>query len=120
MSYKKYLLTYSIKEFINFIKDENYQRYFTEKEINVYGKRKNKGSLAARFLIKKHIIKQLNVDVNYTDIEILNNDFGKPTLKIHIKPDIETEHIYFSISHTKEQVSVIVVYDENAVRNNKI
>ena len=119
MSYKKYLYTYSIKEFVNLIKEDSYQKYFTEEEINVYGKRKNKGSLAARFLIKKHIIKQINTVENYTDIEILNNNFGRPTLKI-LKADIETGQIFFSISHTKEQVSVIVVYDKNAVRNNKI
>lgn len=119
MSYKKYLYTYSVKEFENSIKEDSYRIYFTEEEINVYGKRRNKGSLAARFLIKKHIIEQINAVKNYTDIEILNNNFGRPTLAIH-KAGIETGQIFFSISHTKEQVSVIVVYDKNEVRNNKI
>ncbi|MFC1733225.1 hypothetical protein ACFL6I_23250 [candidate division KSB1 bacterium] len=113
MSLKKFTKSYSIKAFTNQINESLYHKYFTEKEISSFGNKRKKGSLAARHILKQLLIEHLNNEIKHTDIEILNNEMGKPTLKIYNHPTIETKHIYFSLSHSKDMIAVLLIFEDH-------
>jgi phosphopantetheinyl transferase (holo-ACP synthase) len=101
----------SIDDFMNTVNESVYPDLFTPHEIEAFGKKRKKGSLAARLLIKKMIRAHFNDQVPFTDIELLNNEFGKPILHIEGKSVEEISHIHFSLSHSKDEVAVIVIFD---------
>lgn len=92
------------------------KRVFTENEINYCeSKGKNKyQSYAARFCAKEAVFKAVSdglknkYDINWTDIEILNNDNGKPIVNINLDfiKDIE-----ISLSHVKEYAIATVIVE---------
>ena len=110
-SLDKHIETITILNFNKEVESKSYPNYFTQNEINKYAKKRKKGSLAARFLIKKLIRNHFNQQVEYTDIELLNDDIGKPTLCISGKSDFEVKHIHFSLSHSQDEVAVIVIFE---------
>ncbi len=65
-------------------------------------------SLAGRFAVKEAVAKALGTgigDMNWTDIEIINNDRGKPELHLHnqalvMAQDQGLAHWSISLSHT--------------------
>ena len=111
MNYKKHTKSYSIEDFTNQISEDLYCKFFTEKEIVSFGKKRKKGSMAARYLLKQLLIEHFNNDLKYTDVEVLNNEMGKPTLKIKNRNDVETKHVFFSLSHSKDTVVVFVIFE---------
>ncbi len=115
MKHKKHVETYKIKDFTNLVDESLYPNYFTDKEIYAFGKKRKKGSLAARYLIKKLLTEYFNNKIKFADIEILNDEMGKPSLKISSLPSSETEHIYFSLSHTKDTVAVLIIFENHGV-----
>ena len=109
MNYKVISEKYSIEKLLSEIENYKQEELFFEEEISRYANKKSKGSLTARYLIKKILINEYN-SLKFSDISILNNSTGKPVLNINnLKTDIEKIHI--SISHTKEDVAVLIVID---------
>lgn len=76
---------------------------------------------AARFAAKEAFFKALGTGYRYGmafhEIEVVNDDLGKPVIHLHgkVKDFIEKEgvqHIHLSISHVKEMASAFVVLEK--------
>ena len=91
------------------------KRVYTEKEIEIIEKKGNKiASYAGRFSAKEAISKALGTgirDFNLTDIEILNDELGKPCVifKNKLKDRMVDMKIEISISHSKEYATAVAV-----------
>lgn len=85
-------------------------RVYTEKEIEYCESKKAQKyqHYAARFAAKEAVFKAISVmipdkyDINWKDIEILNDDTGRPYVNILNHDIIKSEDIDISISHCKE------------------
>lgn len=95
------------------------EKVYTEKEIEHIEKKKNPyASYAGRFAAKEAISKALGTGVRdflLKDIEILNDELGKPIVYLYneIKKLAEGLKIQISISHSKEYaVSTVILYKE--------
>lgn len=97
-------------------------KLFTEKE-QAYsdGKATVFQHYAARFAAKEAFFKALGTGYRYGmafhEIEVVNDDLGKPVIHLHgkVKEFIEKEdvqHIHLSISHVKEMASAFVVLEK--------
>lgn len=89
-------------------KSENFiDKILTDKEKQLYKTRNNVEFLAGRFAAKEAIMKCLpNIEkYTFTDIEILNDEKGKPYCNIDDIEDI-------SISHEKEYTIAVALYNE--------
>ena len=101
----------SVDDFNEQVSYRKYSEYFTFNEIEKFGKKNNKASLAARYLIKKILIEWLGDALKPVDIEILNNEFGRPQIfSEKISEDIQKK-IHFSVSHTKSMAIALVIFD---------
>ena len=102
------------------------KRIFSKNEINYCEKRKNSASYyAKRYAAKEALSKALGTGIskgiNFNDIEILNNKFGKPYIKLkgstatHLKKKIKRNKyfIYLSLSDDLPwaQATVIISYN---------
>lgn len=95
------------------------ERVYTKKEIEYCENKKLQKyqHYAARFAAKEAVFKAISVmlpnkyNINWNDIEILNDDNGRPYVNI-LNQDIKAEDIDISISHCKEYAvaSVIFIY----------
>ena len=95
------------------------ERVYTKKEIEYCENKKSQKyqHYAARFAAKEAVFKAISVllpnkyNINWNDIEILNDDNGRPYVNI-LNQDIKAEDIDISISHCKEYAvaSVIFIY----------
>lgn len=82
---------------------------YTEKEIEYCESKKTQKyqHYAARFAAKEAVFKAISVmipdkyGINWKDIEILNDDTGKPYVNI-LNHDIKSEDVDVSISHCRE------------------
>lgn len=95
------------------------EKVYTQKEIDYSEKRKNPyGSYAGKFAAKEAISKAFGMGVrgfSLKDIEILNDDLGKPEANLFngIKKIAQNIKIKISISHSKEYaVSTVIVYKD--------
>ena len=84
------------------------EKVFTKKEIEYCEKRKNKyQSYAGRFSAKEAFVKALgtgfNDEVSFKDIEILNDELGKPNIKY------KDYNIELSISHEQNYAVAMVI-----------
>lgn len=99
------------------------QRIFTERE-QAYC---NKGTVtrfqcyAARFAAKEAFFKALGTGYRYGmafhEIEVLNDELGKPVIHPHgkVKEYLEQQnvlHIHLSVSHVKEMANAMVVMEK--------
>ena len=108
---QKIIREISIDDFNIQISYSQYNEYFTFKEIEKFGKKNNKASLAARYLIKKILIEWVGDALIPIDIEILNNEYGRPQIfSKKISKDIQKK-IHFSVSHTKSMAIALVIFD---------
>ena len=91
------------------------KRVYTKKEKEIIEKKGNKAaSYAGRFSAKEAISKALGTgvrDFNLTDIEILNDELGKPyvVLKNQLKDRMVNVRIEISISHSKKYATAVAV-----------
>ena len=109
---QKIIKEISIDDFNIQISYSQYDEYFTFKEIEKFGKKNNKASLAARYLIKKILIEWVGDALKPVDIEILNNEYGRPQIfSKKISKEIQKK-IHFSVSHTKSKAIVLVIFDD--------
>lgn len=109
-----------IQESIENLGDKFIQRIYTEEEI-AYCNSKNivkYQHFAARFAAKEAAFKALSeqipnkYEINWTDIEIKNNEQGKPYLVLKNINRESIESIDISISHCKEYAvaNVVILY----------
>ena len=89
-------------------------RIFTKNEIE-YCESKNASKYehyAARFAAKEAIYKALNKELSWTDVEIINNEKGKPEIRFLNNTNLDYESIDISLSHCKEYATanVAVIY----------
>ncbi|MCF8347301.1 MAG: holo-ACP synthase [Bacteroidales bacterium] len=99
------------------------RRIFTEREQSYC----NKSGVtrfqcyAARFAAKEAFFKALGTGYRYGmafhEIEVLNDDLGKPTVVLHGKvkefiAEQKVKHIHLSISHVKEMANAMVVMEK--------
>lgn len=91
------------------------KKVFTENEIALINEKGNKAeSFAGRFSAKEAISKALGTGVrnfSLTDIEILNNDLGKPYVifKNNIENFNDKYFIDISISHCKDYATAVAI-----------
>ena len=103
------------------------KRIFSNNEINYCEKKKNSSSFyAKRFAAKEALSKALGTGIrkgiNFKDIEIINNKYGKPTIKLRgttasfLKKKIKNKKysIYLSLSDDIPwaQATVIISYNQ--------
>lgn len=109
-----------IKEDIESIGDSFLNRIFTEKEIQ-YCESKKKQKFqhyAARFAAKEAVFKAISnqikdkFSISWKDIEIYNNESGRPNVKISGIDTENIENIDISLSHCKEYAiaNVTILY----------
>ena len=105
-----------IKDAINNVKTFK-KRVFTEAEIEHVEKRKNPyPSYAGRFAAKEAVSKAIGTGFrgfNLVDIEISNDEWGKPYINFHnsLKESMKDVEFQISISHSKEYaVSTVILY----------
>ncbi|MBI5683422.1 MAG: holo-ACP synthase [Deltaproteobacteria bacterium] len=89
------------------------ERVFTKSELEYC---KNKGfseqHLAVRFAAKEALFKALGKGMNFTDIEIINNEAGKPEL--NFKSPISNLKSHITLSHDKDYcIAQVVLEDRN-------
>lgn len=93
------------------------ERVFTQKEIEYCESKKAQKyqHYAARFAAKEAVFKAISFnlsnkyDIGWKDIEILNDDAGRPYVNI-LKPNIKIGDIDISISHCKEYAVSSVIF----------
>ena len=95
------------------------RKVYTEKEIEYIEKKKEPyASYAGRFAAKEAVSKALGTGVrgfSLNDVEILNDELGKPTVTLYnnLLNHSEDLKIQISISHSREYaVSTVIIYKE--------
>ncbi len=85
------------------------RRVFTPGEWDYCSRKAHPGqSLAARFAAKEAVLKAMGTGlsggVNWTDVEVVNSESGKPEVKLSpaLVRKIGNKKVLLSISHTKE------------------
>ncbi len=93
------------------------KKVYTEKEIEHIEKKKNPyASYAGRFAAKEAVSKAFGTGIygfSLSDIEILNDEMGKPYVMLYnaIKEKAQGLVIQISISHSREYaVSTVIIY----------
>ena len=94
------------------VNEDFLRRIYTEKEVEYCKQKKNKYQhFAARFASKEAMFKALGTgwvgNMKWTDIELLNDEMGRPYLNLYgsVKEMAEKKHIdniSVSLSHCKE------------------
>lgn len=106
-----------IKESIESLGNRFLQKVFTESEIQYCESKKVQKyqHYAARFAAKEAIFKAISesledkYELMWSDYEVLNDETGKPIIKILGKEIKELENIDLSISHCKQYAVATVV-----------
>ena len=105
-----------VKEVVEHWGDRFLRRVFTDKEIDYCNSLAEKyGSLAARFAAKEAILKAIGISkghgIKWKDIEILNNENGKPRVKLHGRAceHAKEEKVLISLSHARKYVVAMAV-----------
>ena len=96
-------------------------RVFTKGEISYCSLKKNKfENFAARFAAKEAYFKSLGTgwigEMEFFEIEVINDAFGKPYLKLHGKvreytDSLNIKNTFISLSHTQSQALAMVVLE---------
>lgn len=97
-----------------------FEKILTENEIAYSFKKKNSfPSLSVRFAAKEALIKAIGaeISVNMKDIEILNDDSGRPSMKVknNLAEFFREKRIvqtHLSLSHEKEYAVACVVLEK--------
>ena len=94
---------------------EKPEEWFTENELRAFSFPRNAGSLAARYLIKRRICRQLGGYELKKEIEVLNEESGKPFLNLSqsIRAAMEKAGIHrilCSLSHSKNHIAGLTVF----------
>jgi holo-[acyl-carrier protein] synthase len=94
------------------------KRIYTEVEIKYCSKKQNKGSFAARFAAKEAIFKAtglgLGKSMTWKDVEVINDEKGKPEVKLYGRTAeiLADKTIQLSLSHSRDAaIAIVVVHD---------
>jgi holo-[acyl-carrier protein] synthase len=112
-----------VKRIENSIQSETFiQKIFTQNEIEFCNLRKQKAQCyAARFAAKEAFLKALGTGLRGTlrfqDIEVSNNDLGKPEIKLFGEAkkkckEMSIDKIHVSLSHIKDSAMAIVILEK--------
>ena len=109
-----------IKDSIEDMGERFLERVFTKKEIEYCESRKKQKyqHYAARFAGKEAVVKAMSstlknkYEISWKEIEILNDETGKPYVKLPEENTKEIEDIDISISHCKQYAvaNVVILY----------
>ncbi|MBL7136839.1 MAG: holo-ACP synthase [Candidatus Marinimicrobia bacterium] len=98
------------------------EKIFTPNEIKYCESRKNKAqNYAARFAAKEAFFKAIGTGwrrgLAFSEIEVVNNELGKPEINLYGKTkkfieENRIENIHVSLSHVKNLVSAIVILEK--------
>jgi holo-[acyl-carrier protein] synthase len=97
------------------------KKVFSEREIAYCESQKKEESFAARFAAKEAFFKALGTGwrdgMGITEVEILNDDLGKPSIHLSGKAKEVFEqkggtHIHLSLSHIKTQAAAFVILEQ--------
>jgi phosphopantetheinyl transferase (holo-ACP synthase) len=113
--YSKHVDTIRKDEFISLFLSIKPEEWFSETELKMFTFPGNAGSLAGRYLIKKTICNYIKECEKMYEIEILNDELGKPKISfgMNIRRDIELagiKNIYCSISHSKNYIAGMTIF----------
>lgn len=106
-----------VKRLIDDLKDERINKIFTQNEINYCESKKNMKyqHYAARFASKEAIFKAISnrlsnkFELSWNDVEVLNDENGRPSVKFIDKEIIGIKNIEISISHCREFAVAMVI-----------
>jgi holo-[acyl-carrier protein] synthase len=94
------------------------EKVFTSEEIEYCEKKIDKHiSLAARFAAKEALLKALGTGLRdglqWKEIEVVNDDLGKPSLRFsgHVERIISDRKVLLSLSHTSENAIAFVLIE---------
>ena len=97
------------------------KKVFSEREIAYCDSQKKEESYAARFAAKEAFFKALGTGwrdgMGITEVEILNNELGKPEIHLSGKAkEVFTQkggtHIHLSLSHIKTQAIAFIILEQ--------
>jgi phosphopantetheinyl transferase (holo-ACP synthase) len=113
-AYSKYVETIRREDFFSLYECCKPESLFSKRELLAFSFPKDARSLAGRYLIKKAICNYLNKPVSMSEIEILNNDSGKPEVVLgdQLLNTIEVagiKKILCSISHSKNLIAGMTI-----------
>ncbi len=114
--YKKYIDLIRKEEFDSlFSSNKDLQRWFSKGEMEEFSFPRNSRSLAARYLVKKRICDQLNLSEHMSEIEILNDSFGKPEISFSENMSRKIEQagvlkILCSLSHSRNYITGMTIF----------
>ena len=99
-----------------FNKVEELERIFTEKELKLFPHKLNSGSLAGRYLVKSLLFRYLKIENDFKQIEILNDELGKPLLNLsgqlmNYCQEKDIQSICCSISHSRKRVVGMIIIE---------
>ena len=113
-SFYKIVDTIKKEEFMSFFNECEPAKWFSKRELETFSYPNNIRSLAGRYLIKRTICKFLGQNENMNEIEILNNDLGKPEISLGKNVLEKTRlagirEIQCSISHSKNFIAGMTI-----------
>jgi phosphopantetheinyl transferase (holo-ACP synthase) len=113
--YKKQVERIGKEEFLSFYGSCEPERWYSEREIRVYPFPGRAQSLAGRYLIKKAISEFLEEKEYMQEIEIFNNDFGKPEVILgeHIHQSMKRrgiKRVECSLSHSQNYITGMTLF----------
>jgi phosphopantetheine--protein transferase-like protein len=113
-AYRRYVDTIKKEEFIIFFSSCEPERWFSNRELEKFSFPQNARSLAGRYLIKRTVCDYIKEPGKMSEIEIINNDFGKPEVLLgaDILNAIELagiKKIHCSISHSKNFITGMTI-----------
>lgn len=91
-------------------------RILTENEIALIPEKRNTEFIAGRFAAKEAVIKALGKAISFCDIEILNDEGGKPYLinerKLLAAAGIDGATLHLSISHDSDAAVGLAILEK--------
>jgi holo-[acyl-carrier protein] synthase len=114
-TFKRYVDTIKKEEFINLFSSCEPLKWFSGRELQAFSFPNNARSLAGRYLIKRTICNYVKEYGYMHEIEILNNELGKPEvlLGVNIRSSINLagiKKILCSISHSKNFITAMTIF----------
>lgn len=115
--YKELVAVKSVEEIEAVLFKQTDDYYFIENEIKSSENKNIIKSLGSRYLAKKCILDYLGLTDGYHDIEIQNEQNGKPVVTVKgivkaILSERNIQKVHISISHSKNFVSVLVILEK--------
>lgn len=114
-TFTRYVDTIRKEEFMNFFLSCEPGKWFSDRELKAFSFPINAGSLAGRYLIKRTICDNIKEHGYMHEIEILDNESGKPEVLLgeNIHSSIDSagiKKIHCSISHSRNFVTAMTIF----------